>query len=130
MPNIDGLYDGALTTSATLDEDDLYKFVKFSGDREIELADTAGERCYGVLTYAPEEDGESVGVQVYGVGQVRCGSAVTIAAGDLLEVEEGGTVASYTAASNNIAVAVAREAGDDNEIISALIIPGGDMSSE
>jgi len=136
MPDMTGLQDGAMVAKAdaNLDpEDDLYKFVEITDEREVDTPDSGGERCYGVLNYiSPEGEDDSgvtqsVGLTVSGISRVRCGSSVSISAGNLLEVEAGGTVAEYSAGSANVAVAIAREDGNDDEVISALIITGGDM---
>jgi len=124
MPNIEELLDGTCVAAADLDDDDLYKFVELTDDLTVNAVSGAGDRAYGVLKRAGDT-GEAVTVQLSGVSLVRCGSSITaFSAGDLLSVEAGGTVQPHSA--GEVAVAIAKEAGDDDQLISAFIISGGD----
>lgn len=128
MPNIRELVDGACVAGENFDEDDLYKFVVLDDEREVKLPDTGndfsvGDRCYGVLKSYGDE-GEPVAVQVSGISLVRLDASVSIDAGAALQVEDGGVCDDVS--TGNVAMAIAREDGDDDEIISCLIITGGD----
>lgn len=64
-----------------------YYCVKMSGDNAVNITDTAGEDCAGILQNKPES-GQFADVAVLGVSKVRVGGACSY--GDLLSTADSG----------------------------------------
>jgi len=101
-----------------------FKFVTLEADGKVDLADSAGENCIGVLTVA-EENNRAVTVTVSGSVIVEAGGTVT----------NGGAVATdatgraVDATSGDIIMGYAREAGVVNQKIEIFLIQGGNASA-
>ena len=101
-----------------------FKFVTLEADGKVNLADSAGENCLGVLTVA-EENNRAVTVTVSGSVIVEAGGTVT----------NGGAVATdatgraVDATSTDIIMGYALEAGVVNQKIEIFLIQGGNASA-
>jgi hypothetical protein len=101
-----------------------FKFVTLEADGKVDLADSAGENCIGVLTVA-EENNRAVTVTMSGSVIVEAGGTVT----------NGGAVATdatgraVDATSTDIIMGYAREAGVVNQKIEIFLIQGGNASA-
>ena len=101
-----------------------FKFVTLEADGKVDLADSAGENCIGVLTVA-EENNRAVTVTVSGSVIVEAGGTVT----------NGGAVATdatgraVDATTGDIIMGYAREAGVVNQKIEIFLIQGGNASA-
>ena len=101
-----------------------FKFVTLESDGQVDLADSAGENCIGVLIVEGEA-GRAVTVVMTGSVMVEAGGAVT----------NGGAVATdatgraVDATSGDIIMGYAREAGVANQVIEIELIQGGNASA-
>lgn len=101
-----------------------FKFVTLEADGKVDLADSAGENCLGVLTVA-EENNRAVTVTMSGSVIVEAGGTVT----------NGGAVATdatgraVDATSTDIIMGYALEAGVVNQRIEIFLIQGGNASA-
>ena len=101
-----------------------FKFVTLEADGKVDLADSAGENCIGVLTVA-EENNRAVTVTMSGSVIVEAGGTVT----------NGGAVATdatgraVDATSTDIIMGYALEAGVVNQKIEIFLIQGGNASA-
>ena len=101
-----------------------FKFVTLESDGQVDLADSAGENCIGVLMNKP-----------------TAGKAATVAMTGRVLVEAGGTIANgasvaaaadgqaVTAATGNIVMGYAMEAGADGQTIAIELIQGGNAAA-
>lgn len=101
-----------------------FKFVTLESDGKVDLADSAGENCIGVLLVQGEEN-RAVTVTVSGTVIVEAGGTVT----------NGGNVATdatgraVDATTGDIIMGYAREAGVVNQKIQIELIQGGNASA-
>ena len=100
-----------------------FKFVTLESDGFVDLANSAGEQCYGVCIV-----GAAVGkaVTVVRSGSVLVEAGGTIAAGDAVMVGAGGTA--LAAATGGVAMGYAKEAAVDGQIIEIELITGGNIA--
>ena len=101
-----------------------FKFVTLEADGQVDLADTAGENCIGVLLVEGEA-ARAVTVVMTGSVMVEAGGTVT----------NGGAVATdatgraVDATTGDIIMGYAREAGVANQVIEIELIQGGNASA-
>ena len=101
-----------------------FKFVTLEADGQVDLADSAGENCIGVLLVEGEAD-RAVTVALTGSVNVEAGDTVT----------NGGAVATdatgraVDATTGDIIMGYAREAGVTNQIIEIELIQGGNAAA-
>ena len=101
-----------------------FKFVTLESDGKVDLADSAGENCIGVLI-VQEENNRAVTVVMSGSVIVEAGGTVT----------NGGAVATdatgraVDATTGDIIMGYAREAGVVNQKIEIELIQGGNASA-
>jgi hypothetical protein len=101
-----------------------FKFVTLESDGQVDLADAAGENCMGVVINDPASGGEAT-VVVSGKTVVTAGD--TIAAGAAIATDASGDA--VTAASTNIIMGYALEAGVDGQVIAVELIQGGNAAA-
>lgn len=101
-----------------------FKFVTLESDGQVDLADAAGENCMGVVINDPASGGEAT-VVVSGKTVVTAGG--TIAAGAAIATDASGDA--VTAASTNIIMGYALEAGVDGQVIAVELIQGGNAAA-
>ena len=101
-----------------------FKFVTLESDGQVDLADAAGENCMGVVINDPAAGGEAT-VVVSGKTVVTAGG--TIAAGAAIATDASGDA--VTAASTNIIMGYALEAGVDGQVIAVELIQGGNAAA-
>lgn len=101
-----------------------FKFVTLESDGQVDLADSAGENCIGVVINDPASGGEAT-VVVSGKTVVTSGG--TIAAGAAIATDASGDA--VTAASTNIIMGYALEAGVDGQVIAIELIQGGNAAA-
>ena len=101
-----------------------FKFVTLEADGQVDLADSAGENCIGVLLVEGEA-ARAVTVVMTGSVMVEAGGTVT----------NGGAVATdatgraVDATTGDIIMGYAREAGVANQVIEIELIQGGNASA-
>lgn len=101
-----------------------FKFVTLEADGQVDLADSAGENCIGVLVVEGEA-ARAVTVALTGSVNVEAGGTVT----------NGGAVATdatgraVDATTGDIIMGYAREAGVVNQVIEIELIQGGNASA-
>jgi hypothetical protein len=101
-----------------------FKFVTLEADGQVDLADSAGENCVGVLLVEGEA-ARAVTVVMTGSVMVEAGGTVT----------NGGPVATdatgraVDATTGDIIMGYAREAGVANQVIEIELIQGGNASA-
>ncbi len=101
-----------------------FKFVTLESDGQVDLADAAGERCFGVLENDPAAGAEAT-VVVAGQTRITCGG--TVAAGAQLQTDASGDA--ITAAAGDVVMGYAMEAGAVNQKIQIELIQGGNASA-
>ena len=101
-----------------------FKFVTLESDGQIDLADSAGENCIGVVINDPASGGEAT-VVVSGKTVVTAGG--TIAAGASVATDASGDA--VTASTGNIVMGYALEAGVDGQVIAVELIQGGNAAA-
>lgn len=99
-----------------------FKFVTLESDGEIDVADSAGENCFGVLLNAPTA-GAAATVAISGKVMVESGG--TIAAGAAVQADANGDA--LTAASGDVVMGYALEAAVDGQIMAMELIQGGNV---
>ena len=99
-----------------------FKFVTLESDGQVDLADSAGERCIGVCINDPAS-GEAATVVMSGKVMITAGG--TIAAGAQLQTDASGDA--ITAASGDVSMGYALEAGVDGQVIAMELIQGGNI---
>lgn len=97
-----------------------FKFVTLESDGQIDLADSAGENCIGVLLNDPTS-GNAATVVMSGKTLVKAGG--TIAAGASVATNAAGLA--VTAASGNIVMGYATEAAVSGQTMAVELIQGG-----
>ena len=99
-----------------------FKFVTLEADGQVDLANAAGEQCYGVCIV-----GATAGraVTVVRTGSVMVEAGGTIAAGDPIQCNTDGTA--LTALTGDVVMGYAKEAGVDGQIIEIELITGGNV---
>ena len=101
-----------------------FKFVTLESDGQVDLADSAGENCIGVLLNNPAA-GAAATVAVSGKVMVTSGG--TIAAGAAVATDASGDA--VTAASTNIIMGYALEATVDGQVMAIELIQGGNAAA-
>ncbi|HCE85158.1 MAG TPA: hypothetical protein DEO99_03300 [Bacteroidetes bacterium] len=99
-----------------------FKFVTLESDGQVDLADSAGENCIGVLLNNPAA-GEAATVAISGKVMVTSGG--TIAAGAAIQTDANGDA--LTAASGDVVMGYALEAAVDGQIMAIELIQGGNV---
>ena len=99
-----------------------FKFVTLESDGQVDLADAAGEKCFGVLENDPAAGAEAT-VVVSGQTRITCGG--TVAAGAQLQTDASGDA--ITAAAGDVVMGYAMEAGVDGQVIAMELIQGGNV---
>ena len=97
-----------------------FKFVTLESDGQIDLADSAGENCVGILLNDPAS-GNAATVVMSGKTLVKSGG--TIAAG--ASVATNATGLAVTAATGNIVMGYATEAAVSGQTMAVELIQGG-----
>ncbi|MFA5731857.1 MAG: hypothetical protein WC934_07620 [Acidithiobacillus sp.] len=113
------LFSDSLLAAADLSAKQ-YKFVKLTDDRTVNVCGN-GEAMYGILQNDPAAAGRPAEVMVYGISNLVLGGTVT--AGAYIGSDGNGDGVAVTADHAEYG-AIAREGGDDNDVISVLLIPG------
>ena len=101
-----------------------FKFVTLEADGQVDLADTAGENCIGVLRTVGAA-GVAVAVLVDGPVKVECGGTVTNGAA----VATDNTGRAVDATTGDIIMGYAMEAGVVNQMIQIELIQGGNAAA-
>ena len=101
-----------------------FKFVTLESDGQIDLADSAGENCIGVVINDPASGGEAT-VVVSGKTVVTAGGTIT--AGASVATDASGDA--VTASTGNIVMGYALEAGVDGQVIAVELIQGGNAAA-
>ena len=101
-----------------------FKFVTLESDGQVDLADSAGENCIGILLNSPAS-GAAATVAL--TGKVMVTSGGTIAAGAAVATDASGDA--VTAASTNIIMGYALEAAVDGQVMAIELIQGGNTHS-
>lgn len=101
-----------------------FKFVTLESDGQVDLANSAGEQCYGICI-AGAAAGRAVTVVRTGSCLVEAGG--TIAAGAAVATDAAG--AAVAATTGNIVMGYAKEAAVDGQIIEIELIAGGNASA-
>ena len=101
-----------------------FKFVTLESDGQVDLADSAGENCIGVLLNSPAA-GEAATVAISGKVMVTSGG--TIAAGAAVATDASGDA--VTAASTNIIMGYALEAAVAGQVMAIELIQGGNAAA-
>ena len=101
-----------------------FKFVTLESGGTVDLADSAGENALGVCL-AGADAGKAVTVCVSGSVMVEAGG--TIAAG--VQVQTGADGTASLAATGDVVLGYAREAGVDGQIIEIEMIQGGNVAA-
>lgn len=101
-----------------------FKFVTLESDGQVDLADSAGENCIGVVINDPASGGEAT-VVVSGKTVVTSGG--TIAAGAAVATDASGDA--VTASTGNIVMGYATEAAVDGQVIAIELIQGGNAAA-
>ena len=101
-----------------------FKFVTLEADSQVDLADTAGENCVGVLLV----EGEAArAVTVVMTGSVMVEAGGTVTAGGAVATDATGRAVDAT--TGDIIMGYAREAGVVNQVIEIELIQGGNASA-
>lgn len=101
-----------------------FKFVTLESDGQVDLADSAGENCIGVLLNNPVAAGAAT---VAMTGKVMVTAGGTIAAGAAVATDASGDA--VTASTGNIVMGYATEAGVDGQVIAIELIQGGNAAA-
>ena len=99
-----------------------FKFVTLESDGQVDVADSAGENCIGILLNAPTA-GAAATVAISGKVMVEAGG--TIAAGAAVQADANGDA--LTAASGDVVMGYALEAAVDGQIMAIELIQGGNI---
>ena len=97
-----------------------FKFVTLESTGKVILANAAGEQAYGVIIVGAPAD---AAVTVVRTGSVMVEAGGTIAAGAAVATNASGKA--QTAASTNIVMGYAKEAGVTDRLIEIELITGG-----
>lgn len=101
-----------------------FKFVTLESDGQVDLADSAGENCIGILLNSPAAAAAAT-VAISGKVMVTAGG--TIAAGAAVATDASGDA--VTAASTNIIMGYALEAAVDGQVMAIELIQGGNAAA-
>ena len=101
-----------------------FKFVTLESDGKVDLADSAGENAMGVCLVGAAAEA-AVTVCVSGSVMVEAGG--TIAAG--AQVQTGADGTALTAATGDVVLGYAREAGVDGQVSEIEMIHGGNVAA-
>ena len=101
-----------------------FKFVTLEAGGKVELADSAGENCLGVLLVDGAAD-RAVTVVMTSSVMVQAGGTVT--AGGAVATDATGRAVDAT--TSDIIMGYAREAGVVNQVIEIELIQGGNASA-
>lgn len=101
-----------------------FKFVTLEADGEVDLADAAGENCIGVLLV---EGAAARAVTVALTGSVMVEAGGTVTNGGAVATDATGRA--VDAATGNIIMGYAREAGVVNQVIEIELIQGGNAAA-
>ena len=101
-----------------------FKFVTLEADSQVDLADSAGENCVGVLLV---EGGADRAVTVVMTGSVMVEAGGTVTAGGAVATDASGRAVDAT--TGDIVMGYAREAGVTNQVIEIELIQGGNASA-
>ena len=101
-----------------------FKFVSLEADGQVDLADSAGENCVGVLLVEGAA-ARAVTVVMTGSVMVEAGGAVT--AGGAVATDATGRAVDAT--TGDIIMGYAREAGVVNQVIEIELIQGGNAEA-
>ncbi len=101
-----------------------FKFVTLESDGQVDLADSAGENCVGVLLV---EDEAARAVTVVMTGSVMVEAGGTVTAGGAVATDATGRAVDAT--TGDIIMGYAREAGVVNQVIEIELIQGGNASA-
>jgi len=99
-----------------------FKFVTLEADGAVDVANSAGEQCYGVCIV-----GAAAGkaVTVIRTGSVNVVAGDVVAAGAAVATDVNGEA--VTAAAGNVIMGYAKEAGVDGQVIEIELITGGNV---
>ena len=101
-----------------------FKFVTLEADGQVDLADSAGENCLGVLLV---EGAAARAVTVVMTGSVMVEAGGTVTAGGAVAVDATGRAVDAT--TGDIIMGYAREAGVAAQVIEIELIQGGNASA-
>ncbi len=101
-----------------------FKFVTLEADGQVDLADSAGENCVGVLRV---EGAATRAVTVVMTGSVMVEAGGTVTAGGAVATDATGRAVDAT--TSDIIMGYAREAGVVNQVIEIELIQGGNASA-
>ena len=101
-----------------------FKFVTLEADGQVDLADSAGENCVGVLLV---EGAAARAVTVVMTGSVMVEAGGTVTAGGAVATDATGRAVDAT--TGDIIMGYAREAGVVNQVIEIELIQGGNASA-
>ena len=99
-----------------------FKLVTLESDGQVDVADSAGDNCIGILLNAPNA-GAAATVAISGKVMVEAGG--TIAAGAAVQADANGDA--LTAASGDVVMGYALEAAVDGQIMAIELIQGGNI---
>ena len=101
-----------------------FHFVTLESDGNVDLADSAGENCVGVLLNNPAA---AAAATVAMTGKVMVEAGDTIAAGASVATNAAGEA--VTAGSTNIIMGYALEAAIDGQVMAIELIQGGNAAA-
>lgn len=101
-----------------------FHFVTLESDGNVDLADSAGENCVGVLLNSPAA---AAAATVAMTGKVMVEAGDTIAAGASVATNAAGEA--VTAGSTNIIMGYALEAAVDGQVMAIELIQGGNAAA-
>jgi hypothetical protein len=101
-----------------------FKFVTLEAGNVVDLADSAGENCVGVLLV---EGAAARAVTVVMTGSVMVEAGGTVTAGGAVATDATGRAVDAT--TSDIIMGYAREAGVVNQVIEIELIQGGNASA-
>jgi hypothetical protein len=102
-----------------------FKFVSLASDGQVDTTAAAGGNAIGVLLNNPSAAGRAATVCVGGSVNVICGG--TIAAG--AQIQSGADGAALLAATGDVVLGYAREAGVVGQVIEMEFITGGNLAA-
>ena len=101
-----------------------FHFVTLESDGNVDLADSAGESCVGVLLNSPAA---AAAATVAMTGKVMVEAGDTVAAGAAVATNAAGEA--VTAGSTNIIMGYALEAAVDGQVMAIELIQGGNAAA-
>lgn len=100
-----------------------FYFVKLMSDGTVDLADTAGENCHGIVTNKPTAGREAT-VVVSGKTQVVAGATMATI-GTKVQTDANGKA--IAAATGDVVMGYTLEAAVDTQVIAIELIQGGNV---